>query len=583
MLSTWRKSLIEPIVLAIILTSIFYATFDKQPHYDAVRNLIVAQEITQRGIPTYFDSVYWQHPPLLHYSIAIVSKLFNSHVYYGAKIVILGLSFLSLVMFYLFCNELYGKDFARLSVLMLAVTPMFWSNANDIMQAMGELFFFTSTLYFFYRATKTGEKRHYLLSGVFFGLGMLMRVSAIVLVPIMIAYVVFEKKRTNGSIAIKSLIIMFFIACLVFTPYFIYRTINGGPSIFNQAVEETLKGKAGWLASGDLSSPPLYYITDFFSIASFTTIFLIIGLYFAFKRKDNGLSLPFLWFSITMIVLSILSHKENRFMIIGLPAIIMMGSYGVFGLKEYFKKNEKLFYVIPAILLIALFYSGFRMNTNDGYWPFNFEVWQYINALDNDVVSKDIYGAGFNMPYGIVKLLTNKYSDYVPPDNNPQAGIYSAISFNTPYILYPGDPVRSENFVKVKHFDDCNCTLYKVNISFSGTDFRILDENGNLLNGATFDLFDSSGKHIFGSKANSLGIVRIPLDNFIGILSVDKICYSPLQGIIKIENGIFNVCSQKQTYGGFTLQNTLDCKPQGTDIMLSYKGCLNHNYARSRF
>lgn len=583
MLIKWRSNLAEPIILALLFTSVFYLTFDKQPHYDSVRNLIIAQEITQRGIPTYFDSVYWQHPPLLHYSIAFVSKLLGIHVYYGAKILILGLSFMSLIFFYLFCSTLFEKNFARISTAMLAFTPLFWWNANDIMQAMGELFFFTTALFFFYRAIKTEKKRDYVISGIFLGMGMLMRVSAIVLVPIMFSYIIFEKKRAAlGSAAIKRMLLVFLAAGIVFSPYFIYRTINGGPSIFNQAIEETFKGKAGWLPSGDISSPPLYYITDFFSIASFTTVFVIIGIYFALKRKDRQMSLPLLWFSMAMIVLSILSHKENRFMIIGLPAIVMIGAYGIFSLKDYFKKNENVFYIIPAVILITLFYSGFTSNTNDGYWPFNFEAWNYINNLDNDVASKEWIGSS-NLPYGIVKLLTNKYSDFVPLENNPQTEIYSAIRLNTPYIFYPGNPERQAPFVKVKYFEDCNCTLYKINGSFEGVDLKVMDEKGNSLNGATVDLFDTTGKQIFSSKANSQGYAFIPVDKFTGILVVDKICYNPVQEIIQIESGSFRTCSQKQAYNGFSLVNTVDCMPSETTLKLTFKGCFSHQYSRSRF
>ncbi len=580
-----RKEMLEPLVLSLIFISIFYITFDKYPTYDSVKHLIVAEEITQRGIPTYFESVYWQHPPLLHYLIAAASILFKIHVYYGAKIVILGLSFLSLFIFYLLCREIKGTNFARLSTAMLAFTPLFWSNANDIMQAMGEVFFFITTIYFFYHATKTGEIKPYVLTGIFLGLGMLMRVSAIVIIPILIAYRVFEKRRDVIDLnAIKRIVLIFLVAILIISPYYIYRTNNGGPSMFNQAVEETLKGKAGWLASGDISSPPLQYVTDFFSIASFTTPFLIIGIYFALKRKDRLMSLPLLWFSITMIALSILSHKESRFMIIGLPAIVMLSAYGILGLKEYFKKKEKLFYIIPALLLIALFYSGFSANTNDGYWPFNFELWGQINNLDSGVIVDTVYENGTIIPYGIVKLMTNKYSDYIHFENDPDRDIATAISYNTPYLIYPGDPKLDERFIKMKYFSECNCSLYRINETlFMGTELEFVDQNNLPLDGARITLFNFNGEYIYSSRANQKGIVLIPTFNFAGIMVADKVCYDRIQQIIKIENGTFQMCEQKQIYNGLLAQTALECAQKEPKLQLTYIGCLNHKYAISRY
>lgn len=578
---------LEPFLISALFVFLYILTFTGNPDYDPIRNLIVSQEIQERGIPTYFDSAYWQHPPLLNYMIALTSSLFGITLYLAGKIVILAFSFLSLFVFYKLCLEFKDRTFARLATSIFAATPVFWVWSNQIMHEVPQTFFFIATAYFFYLAVKRSANKYFYFAGIFLGLAMLTKSQAVIVVPVMLAYLWVEKGKTAfiEKTALKSIFIMFLIAGMVYSPYFLYRTVNNAPSLFGEeAFKELVTGKAAWAPTGDISVPFYYYITSIFDIISFGVVFFAAGLVYIYRKKDRTMLLPVLWVGFSYLILSLFSHKVYRYMIIAIPAMAMISAYGISAITEHLK-DRRYFYAVTAILVLSLSAHSIYLAESAGvYWPKDWGMWNELKNLNNSVISTDLNKySSVRMSYGMIKLMTGKYSDIITGD--PRNDISFALMYNTPYLLYDGKPEFEYPYIKMKYFGECNCTLYKIDEPFLYGNKTLVKttSEGNVLKGANIYIADVKGNVVYRSKSNINGEVFIPAENYEGVLIADKICYNPVQTYIKIENGTFNACDVRQRANSFGMpENYLECR-QKQNIDLSGRGCFNHGYQASRF
>lgn len=580
------KSL-EPFLISLLFVLAYYITFNGNPDYDPIRNLIVSQEVQERGIPTYFDSAYWQHPPLLNYMIAFTSSLFGMHIYLAGKAVILLFSFLSIFVFYELCAAMKDRTFARMATAVFGATPLIWLNSNQIMHEIPQTFFFISTIYFFYLAVKYSKNKYFYFSGIFLGLALLTKSQTVIVIPVILAYILTEKGTgiLKEKALVKSVLIMFLISGVIYAPYYLYRAENNAPSLFEErALKEQLTGKADWAPTGDISIPFHFYVTHIFEIISFSAIFFAVGLMQIYKKKDKTMWLPVLWVVFSYLILSIFSLKLNRYMIIAVPAMAIITTYGLYELETYFK-NRKYVYATAAILVIVLAAQSVQLTTGSGiYWPMDWKMWAELKSLNNSVISTDLNKySTVRMSYGIVKIMTGKYSDILPED--PQQGVSFAMMYNTPYLLYDGKPELSYPYTKIKYFEECNCTLYGVdeNLLFENSTLIKTTSGGKILEGVGLYLLDSNGNVAYRSRSNVNGEIYIPAKNYTGAVALSKICYESIQTYIKIENGQLNLCDLKQRQGPIGLaENYLECK-QKQDIELQSRGCFGNKYPMSRF
>jgi hypothetical protein len=187
------------------------------------------------------------------------------------------------------------------------------------------------------------------------------------------------------------------------------------------------------------------------------------------------------------------------------------------------------------------------------------------------------------MAYGTVKLMTGKYTEIISGD--PQQDIQFALMYNTPYLLYVGQPEFSYPFVKLKYYEECNCTLYKLDEKFLFENKTLIKitSNGKPLGEVSIYLLDQNGNTVYRSRSNVNGDVYVPAESYTGFLVVQKICFNEIQTYIKIESYTFNICELKQRTGSLGMaESYLECRPTiGLDM--TSRGCFDHDYKMSRF
>ena len=578
------------LLLPLILTLLYVALSDRAPYYDSVRNLIVAQEMQEKGIPTYFEFAYWQKPPFPMYLWSFFASLFNLHVYSTGKFFTLFFAFLSLILAYKIVQGITGNNrYAIMATILLGVHPLMVQFSGEIMDDMPNLFAFLATLFFFMSGIRKEKPFYFALAGLAFGIGMLTRVQILVVLPALLVYAFMEKHMTIFSKKyITHYLIFALVAFLAMTPYLYYRSTNTQMSIFYQALTETLTGRAAFSPTGSVGSPWYYYILDSPNIFSFPLIFFIVGTIFFAKRREKNLIFPFLWFLIFFVAMHFFSVKGNRLLIPLFLPFMLMAIYGI----EAIAHNRKgILYGTFAVLAGLTLLHSLLNPIYGGHYPFEWKMWDYILSLDEPLATQDLYrGTTIHMAYGTVKLLTGVYADFFHADADSKDAVAAAIMLNTPYVLFAGNVEKEPPLEKVKLFEECNCTLFRIDnqtynsIRSSGAILKTYGD-GKPVDGVRVSVYDYNGKLVYHGRSNK-GEFLLPIANADIIVSAMKVCYTENHQRLRLENGSIRACEIKTRPSPSQPQaqeQYLECNELVDKIEISYKGCLNHQFPLDRF
>ncbi len=147
-------------------------------------------------------------PRLLSYFIALVVSITGNTTEHSLHIFYILFTTLATVSAYFL-----GKRFTRhplINTLFLISSPIFILSSHSIMADMTMLAFFLSGMCTFIYGIDNGNKKILLISGVFIGLAILAKHSALSLIPLLVTYSILNKK------SLLKLLFPFFIYALVF-------------------------------------------------------------------------------------------------------------------------------------------------------------------------------------------------------------------------------------------------------------------------------------------------------------------------------------------------------------------------------
>ena len=255
--------------------------------------------------------------------------------------------FLFLLSTYFLGRELFGKKTGFFAALIAAAMPLFIIWSPRILSDVPAATFATIALIFANRAIK--DVKNLYIFGFFASLAFLTRYPAGIVLPIGLLYylsqkkfVIFKEKETYLSA------VAFAVLPAI---WFLWTWKNfGSPLVSLQQGITTI----ATLASKE---PLTFYASTFhntFGILAFPAILALLA-GFLTLRKDNNLWFIYMWIFFTYIALSIISHKEERYVMLIVPAIsILMASMA-------FKFKFKKALVVALIIFVALsFNAGYR-------------------------------------------------------------------------------------------------------------------------------------------------------------------------------------------------------------------------------
>jgi len=345
----FKKNTWMLVLLFAFLSRIFLFNPQKIVMWDAAVYLMNAKWFIGQQI--YFEIL---RPPAFPLILGFFYKIgFNEALIQLVPII---LSVLSIFVVYLLAKEVFGKPAGLISALLLMLNPLhlYWS-PQQYTEITAMLFMMLSML-FLYKGLKEGK---YIYLSVFFGtVAFLTRYPCGMILPIIFAVLIINKKITLKNVLISALIV----TALVL-PWLAYN------QIYYNDWFRSLNESQYWVSLAP-SEPIYYYIMHLPETFSLTLIFLVPGIIFALRMFKEKSYLPlFIFIIVFLAYFTYFAHKEIRYLLPVLPFIIILASKWLAdSTGKLISKYRSKAIVIILAGAVALYVSQFLYV---GFWGVN--------------------------------------------------------------------------------------------------------------------------------------------------------------------------------------------------------------------
>ena len=348
----------------------------------------------------------------------------------------------SLYLVYLIAKKHMNHWFSLLSVIAVALTPVYFLFSTKLMTSMLALFFLLAALY----RLQINRASH---AGIFLALAFLTRFPAgLFLIPVF--FMAGKEKWT---------VLKMFVLTTI--PYFILNLVMG-----NGLIRPLLEAGAHQ-ANSIFAGPWAFYLCIAFMVP---LLFCFIpGILTAAGQKRYGLLalavLPLLYFSFIPI-------KQERFLILFLPFVVIVSMHALYGLFRFLRPVNILTKVLFAFLVFSFAVSVTHIELpGQMYYP---SYTQYFNDFDDKVV---ITTTPLPAAFSDAKFIPAYF------DINQAFYTYRLNKDDADYMVYSHSAFYCEHFG-----DDCQLTqdFLDESLSVYPNVFERVDQN------ATFSIYQLS-------------------------------------------------------------------------------------------
>ncbi len=426
----------------------------------------------QAPIPWWTKLSWHDHPPLVFWIQHIFIKLLGENNFaFRLPSALLGV--LSVWLVYLIGRRIFSEKAGLISSLLLAVTANHIFISRVGLQESYVIFFILLTFLFFLKSLS--NTRCLIWTGVFVGLGGLVKYTAFIPIPIILVYLLLFKRNYFKE---RSFWLGILGALIIFSPVIIY---NIGlynkighfdfqfSYIFNQNPKEwpVAPGKE---EIGSLADRIKNFVPGLVNSNSYILLLLfIVGLFWS-KPRNKFL---FIWL-LCQVLLFLLIGPTRRFLTMLAPLLALVAGN--------FISQLRYKYILVPIIIFEIIYSVNSQITN---YPFGREVWAYssirgenynwgYNELEK-FFDKELKGkmpaAVFDSKYAFISSFQSKSVEQAKASGlEPYSAliIYDNAIYNIPQLwildrrqIYHGWPVvkaedylalPSKNFFKARYF-----------------------------------------------------------------------------------------------------------------------------------
>jgi hypothetical protein len=239
-----------------------------------------------------------------------------------------------IVLTYLIAIKLFNEKIALISAIFLTFSPTFFRFTTILYTGIAALFFILLSLFFLL-------KKRYALSGLFLGIAVMTRFffgfAAVAVFIFLLVKIMKKEKYWNNLVTM----VIFFLIPVV--PFFILNYILYSNIFYPFLVQAYMTQSSNWYWY-----QPFYFYFIGLLKENIFILFSILGIfYLILKKSQKQLILFILIFA--FIPFNFAPHKEMRFMLLSLPFIYMLASYGLLKITT----NKKIIFLI--LLIWALF------------------------------------------------------------------------------------------------------------------------------------------------------------------------------------------------------------------------------------
>lgn len=274
------------------------------------------------------------------FSIRLIHSLFSIFIVIGI---------------YYIGKELYDE---KVGLIVAFLSSIWWENIFYSSRTLNSSFsanFLIPSLALFIIGTKKNY-RYLFFSGILLGIGFMINFTiAIFLIPIFLTLMYYNN--------IKKILLYFLSGFLLICLFqglidlFTYDSFFISPiNFFKQDVIEQVSIQFG-------VEPFYYYFTSILKNWSFLSILFVPLFIIGLKniRKTSYLIIDSIF--LPLIILSLIPHKEYRFIFLFLPLFLLVIANGIFNMISYFSKSKNLIlFIILSLVVITSIYMLFKVD-----------------------------------------------------------------------------------------------------------------------------------------------------------------------------------------------------------------------------
>ncbi|MGY4884462.1 MAG: ArnT family glycosyltransferase [Nanobdellota archaeon] len=281
--------------------------------------------------------------PILPY---LLSLFYFFRLNFLIPIIIPLIGALSVILIYILGKEVFNKRIGIISALFLTFIPLHVFYSTRILTEVLFTFFILLTFIYFWKGYEKEDKKSKILFGVFLGLSLLSRYTALWIIPIFLIYFLIRDKSLK-FLKDKYLwysILAFFLILLPWLIYGIFEYTNPIGAFIHG-----FKAAAYWGGQQNWS----FFFTNWLKMFSVIgIIFIFVLVYILYKKEflKKEIYLFLTWFILFLGISICMPHKEDRFIIPLIPPLVILSSYFIDKIKKYKE-------IIIAILIILLIFS----------------------------------------------------------------------------------------------------------------------------------------------------------------------------------------------------------------------------------
>lgn len=287
--------------------------------------------------------------PAYNYLVYLTNKLFGFQHWMG-RVVTLLFSLAGLSFFFEFVKLRFNQREALMSSVILMLFPIYIIFSKNIQPDIMMLSMFIASLYFAQKYKFTKSVLFLLISSLLFMLACLVKIPAVMLIPVFALVVPIEKKNK----ALIILLLLIFVS--IITGWYFYSNYLS----HNFGLGEYFYGD--YSLATTLALLPKY--SFWFTISRYIFIkefifglalpFIFFGVWSFFNKKDY---LPLLWFVCSgafLVVFASKSFYHNYYSLILLPPLALLMAQGILWVSDHMKKTNLKAWKALCIVLFAL-------------------------------------------------------------------------------------------------------------------------------------------------------------------------------------------------------------------------------------
>ena len=248
------------------------------------------------------DLSYYSKGPMIAYLIAASSSLFGDNVF-GVRFLAPVFSVLSSIYLYKLGKEMYDERVGAFSSILFQIIPLYSAFGVIFTIDSPFVFFWTFSLYLFWRVIKHNSLNDWVLLGVVTGLGLLTKYTMAFFYPCIFLFILRERRNLLRDPGPYIAIIL---GLLIFFPVIIWNASHDWV---------TLRHTAGQAHIGDGLRLSLRYLFEFIGsqLGVVTPLLLLISLIVTWKSRSDGDNGGFLfWFSFPVITFFVLKSLHGK-------------------------------------------------------------------------------------------------------------------------------------------------------------------------------------------------------------------------------------------------------------------------------